>query len=103
MLPAAARRGQPRGRVATGDRPAIARMRSVMLSGMAGGDDDTASSLQIALAKPCDARFAPGAELATALSAAEQGALPEPLLRRARRLGQQLAWTEPERTEPRAG
>ena len=53
--------------------------------------------LQIALAKSRDARFTSGAELAMALSAAAQGALPDLLVRRARRLGQQLAWSEPER------
>jgi hypothetical protein len=53
--------------------------------------------LQIALAKSRDARFTSGAELAMALSAAALGALPDLLVRRARRLGQQLAWAEPER------
>jgi hypothetical protein len=52
--------------------------------------------LQIALAKSRDARFESGAELAMAFAAAEQRTLPDLLLRRARRLGQQLAWTEPE-------
>ncbi|HMG19689.1 MAG TPA: serine/threonine-protein kinase [Kofleriaceae bacterium] len=52
--------------------------------------------LQIALAKSRDARFASGAELATAFAAAVQRALPEPLIRRARKLAQQLAWTEAE-------
>jgi eukaryotic-like serine/threonine-protein kinase len=52
--------------------------------------------LQIALAKPRDARFASGAELAAGFLDAERGALAEPLLRRARKLAQQLAWTEPE-------
>jgi len=58
--------------------------------------------LQIALAKSRDARFESGAELAMALAAAAQGALPDLLVRRARRLGQQLAWTEPDRADPRA-
>jgi hypothetical protein len=57
--------------------------------------------LQIALAKSRDARFASGAELAMAWSAAAQGALPDLLVRRARRLGQQLAWAEPDRADPR--
>jgi serine/threonine-protein kinase len=52
--------------------------------------------LQIALAKARDARFESGAELAEAFAAAEQRALPELLLRRARRLGHQVSWTEPE-------
>jgi serine/threonine-protein kinase len=51
--------------------------------------------LQIALAKSPGARFDSGAELAMALAAAELGTLPDRLQRRARRLGQQLAWTEP--------
>jgi hypothetical protein len=58
--------------------------------------------LQIALAKSRDARFGSGDELAMALSAAAQGALPDLLVRRARRLGQQVTWTEPDRTDPRA-
>jgi eukaryotic-like serine/threonine-protein kinase len=52
--------------------------------------------LHIALAKARDARFESGAELARAFAAAERGELPEPLLRRARKLAQQLPWTEPE-------
>ncbi|MEO7734655.1 MAG: serine/threonine-protein kinase, partial [Kofleriaceae bacterium] len=54
---------------------------------------DVDAFLQIALAKARDARFQTGAELADALVAAEHGALPEPLLRRARKLQR---WTEPE-------
>jgi len=57
--------------------------------------------LRIALAKSRDARFGSGDELAMALSAAAQGALPDLLVRRARRLGQQLAWAEPDRADPR--
>jgi tRNA A-37 threonylcarbamoyl transferase component Bud32 len=52
--------------------------------------------LQIALAKAREARFESGIELATAFAAAERRALPELLLRRARKLAEQLAWTEPE-------
>jgi serine/threonine-protein kinase len=52
--------------------------------------------LQIALAKSRDARFESGAELAAAFAAAEQGSLPDLLVRRARKLGEQLAWTEPD-------
>jgi serine/threonine-protein kinase len=59
--------------------------------------------LQIALAKSRDHRFESGAELAMAFAAAEQRALPDLLLRRAHKLGHQLAWTEPERAEPQAG
>jgi serine/threonine-protein kinase len=55
--------------------------------------------LQIALAKSRDARFESGAELAAAFAAAIRSGLPEPLARRARRLGHQLAWTEPDFTE----
>jgi serine/threonine-protein kinase len=55
--------------------------------------------LQIALAKAADARFESGAELAAAFAAAERHALPDALLRRARRLGHQLAWTEPDATD----
>jgi serine/threonine-protein kinase len=51
--------------------------------------------LHIALAKSRDARFESGAELAAAFAAASRGALPEALQRRARRLAQQLPWTEP--------
>jgi len=56
--------------------------------------------LQIALAKSRSARFASGAELAAAFTAATERALPEPLVRRARKLAQQLTWTEPELAEP---
>jgi eukaryotic-like serine/threonine-protein kinase len=52
--------------------------------------------LQIALAKSRDARFDSGAELAMALTAALDGTLPDTLVRRARRLAQQLRWTEPQ-------
>jgi len=52
--------------------------------------------LQIALAKSREARFESGVELATAFAAAERRALPEILLRRARSLAQQHAWTEPD-------
>jgi eukaryotic-like serine/threonine-protein kinase len=52
--------------------------------------------LQIALAKSRDARFASGAELAMAFAAAERRALPDVFLRRARKLGHHLTWTEPE-------
>jgi serine/threonine protein kinase len=55
--------------------------------------------LQIALAKARDARFESGAELATAFAAAEQRSLPDPLVRRARRLEHALPWTEPEIVE----
>jgi tRNA A-37 threonylcarbamoyl transferase component Bud32 len=58
--------------------------------------------LQIALAKPRDARFDSGAELAMAYAAAEQGTLPDLLLRRARKLGQQLPWTEPDDADHKA-
>jgi eukaryotic-like serine/threonine-protein kinase len=58
--------------------------------------------LQIAVAKSRDARFESGAELASAFAAAERGELPEPLERRARKLAQQLPWTEPDPGEPRA-
>jgi len=51
--------------------------------------------LQIALAKSRDARFDTGAELATAFAAASGDALPDALVRRARRLAQQSPWTEP--------
>jgi serine/threonine-protein kinase len=56
--------------------------------------------LQIALAKSRDARFESGAELAMAFAAAEQGTLPDLLVRRARKLAQQLPWTEPELANP---
>jgi len=56
----------------------------------------TEAFLQIALAKSRDARFESGAELAEAFAAAERLALPESLLRRARRLGHQIDWTEPD-------
>jgi serine/threonine-protein kinase len=52
--------------------------------------------LRIALAKARDARFESGAELAAAFAAADDHALPDALVRRARRLAQQLPWTEPE-------
>jgi tRNA A-37 threonylcarbamoyl transferase component Bud32 len=52
--------------------------------------------LQIALAKSPDARFESGAELAMAFGAAEHGTLPDLLVRRARKLGDQLPWTEPD-------
>ena len=58
--------------------------------------------LQIALAKAPDARFESGAELARAFAAAEQRALPDVLLRRARKLGHHLRWTEPELTDHKA-
>jgi eukaryotic-like serine/threonine-protein kinase len=58
--------------------------------------------LQIALAKARDARFESGVELATAYAAADRRALPELLLRRARRLAHQLAWTEPDGRDPAA-
>jgi serine/threonine-protein kinase len=58
--------------------------------------------LQIALAKPREARFETGAELATAFAAAVHDALPEGMVRRARRLGHQLPWTEPETADRRA-
>ena len=51
--------------------------------------------LQIAIAKSRDARFDSGAELATVFAAAVRGELSDTLLRRARRLAQQLPWTEP--------
>jgi serine/threonine protein kinase len=57
--------------------------------------------LQIALAKARDARFSSGAELAIAYAAAQQGMLPDALIRRARKLVHQLPWTEPELAEPR--
>ena len=57
--------------------------------------------LQIALAKARDARFGSGAELAIAFAAAQQGSLPEGLVRRARKLAHQLSWTEPDLAEPR--
>ena len=56
--------------------------------------------LQIALAKSRDVRFDSGAELAMALTAALQDNLPDLLLRRARRLAQQLRWTEPQLSDP---
>jgi serine/threonine-protein kinase len=56
--------------------------------------------LLIALAKARDARFESGAELAAAFAAAADHALPEALVRRARRLAQQLPWTEPDRPDP---
>jgi len=59
--------------------------------------------LQVALAKARDARFESGAELAAAFAAAEQRALPETVLRRARKLGHQLTWTEPGTMEAPAG
>jgi serine/threonine-protein kinase len=65
-------------------------------SALAAVSPQVEAFLQIALAKSRDARFTSGAELAMALSAAAQGALPDLLIRRARRLGQQLAWTEPD-------
>jgi len=58
--------------------------------------------LQVALAKPRDARFESGAELAMAFAAAEQRALPDLLLRRARKLVQQHPWTEPEIADHKA-
>jgi len=41
-------------------------------------------------------RFTSGAELAMAFAAAERRALPDVFLRRARKLGHHLTWTEPE-------
>jgi serine/threonine-protein kinase len=58
--------------------------------------------LQIALAKPRDARFESGAELAMAFAAAEQRTLPDLLVRRARKLAHTLPWTEPEIAEHKA-
>jgi serine/threonine protein kinase len=58
--------------------------------------------LHVALAKSRDARFASGEELAAAFVAAEHGALPELLARRASRLGQDGPWTEADITESRA-
>jgi tRNA A-37 threonylcarbamoyl transferase component Bud32 len=61
---------------------------------------DIEAFLQIALAKSRDARFGSGAELAMAFAAAQQGTLPDVLLRRARKLAHQLPWTEPEPAPP---
>ena len=58
--------------------------------------------LQIALAKAREARFESGAELAMAYRAAGQRTLPDLLVRRARRLGQQHPWTEPEIVDHKA-
>ena len=58
--------------------------------------------LQIALAKSREARFESGAELAMAFAAAEQGTLPDLLVRRAKKLAQQLAWTEPDAGAPKS-
>jgi hypothetical protein len=58
--------------------------------------------LQIALAKPREARFETGAELARAFAAAEHDALPDVLVRRARRLAHQLPWTEPDAADRKA-
>jgi len=56
----------------------------------------TEAFLHIALAKARDARFESGAELAAAFAAAEAHALPDILLRRARKLALHLPWTEPD-------
>ena len=76
---------------------AVVHTMPVRPSALAAVSPHVEAFLQIALAKPRDARFTSGAELAMALSAAAQGALPDLLIRRARRLGQQLAWAEPDR------
>ena len=55
--------------------------------------------LHIALAKAPEARFETGAELAEAFDAAAQRALPDPLMRRARKLALHLPWTEPDLAE----
>jgi serine/threonine-protein kinase len=80
---------------------AVVHVMPVRPSALAPVSPHVEAFLQIALAKSRDARFASGAELAMALSAAAQGALPDLLVRRARRLGQQLAWTELDRADPR--
>jgi eukaryotic-like serine/threonine-protein kinase len=75
-------------------------------SAFAALSPDVEAFLMIALAKARDARFESGAELASAFLAAERGELPEPLVRRARKLAQQLSWTEPDLAPgpaPRAG
>ncbi|HEX3474320.1 MAG TPA: serine/threonine-protein kinase [Kofleriaceae bacterium] len=82
---------------------AVVHAMPVRPSALAAVSPHVEAFLQIALAKSRDARFASGAELAMALSAAAQGALPDLLVRRARRLGQQLAWTEPDRSDPDRG
>jgi serine/threonine-protein kinase len=64
---------------------------------------DLEAFLQIALAKARDARFESGAELAAAFAAAEQGALPDVLARRARKLAHHLPWTEPDVADSRPG
>ena len=81
---------------------AVVHIMPVRPSALAPVSPHVEAFLQIALAKPRDARFGSGAELALALAAAEQGALPDLLLRRARRLAQDRAWTEPERPAPGA-
>jgi serine/threonine-protein kinase len=80
---------------------AVVHAMPVRPSALAAVSPHVEAFLQIALAKSRDARFGSGDELAMALSAAAQGALPDLLVRRARRLGQQLAWAEPDRADPR--
>ncbi len=82
---------------------AVVHIMPVRPSALAAVSPEVEAFLQIALAKPRDARFDSGAELAMAFAAADQGALPDRLVRRARQLGQQLAWTDPDRADPRAG
>jgi serine/threonine-protein kinase len=82
---------------------AVVHIMPVRPSALAAVTPDVEAVLQIALAKPRDARFSSGAELAMAFAAAAQGALPDLLVRRARQLAEQLAWTEPDRADPRAG
>ncbi|HEU4734244.1 MAG TPA: serine/threonine-protein kinase, partial [Kofleriaceae bacterium] len=77
-----------------GDTPAllyaVVHIMPVRPSALAPVSAQLEAFLQIALAKPREARFESGAELALAFAAAEQHALPDLLIRRARRLAQQL-------------
>jgi len=56
--------------------------------------------LAIAMAKPRDERFQSATELAVAFAAAQAGALPDPLLRRAAVLVRRDPWADPDPTPP---
>ncbi|HEY0483696.1 MAG TPA: serine/threonine-protein kinase [Kofleriaceae bacterium] len=75
---------------------AVVHIMPIRPSALAPVSPQVEAFLQIALAKSRDARFESGAELAMAFAAAEAGTLPDLLRRRARKLGQQLPWTEPD-------
>jgi serine/threonine-protein kinase len=79
---------------------AVVHIMPVRPSAFAPVTADLEAFLMIALAKPRDARFDSGAELAAAFTAAARGALPEPLVRRSRRLAHAQPWTEPVADEP---